>query len=276
MLARYLALPVALGATDYLTRYHAYLALDDKPDVAINCLIVLQGIRTAYIPEFEGETIQSEQAIATVFPELLRHDRPQGIIYANRALTDAECMTGPTLGVILGYINPGDFRLSENRKLNVSFMFIADYTIYELYSYVASDEVGTHELAARIKDICTELGVVFNLKLQAMITPATALAIALDAEITVPVQNLLLTVFSHQHHHLVVILHELAYIDLFSPACRELYVHVVHYARATWGMAFMADKLMPLIDSDNEYCMTLLQQVEVPLGLLEKCRAYYM
>lgn len=258
-----------------LARLQQYRALDRREDVAINCILLLSGVRTAYIADNVMDVKRMKHAVVTVFPELFCYEDDGSVIYANRELAPEEYTDCNKLGGILGYPYPNDINIAEYRAMSIHFYVSTPEYRMELFNYISRDILGTAELAEQIDPICEELGFKFSLNIRSLLPEAKLLDMAYEKDLPPYIKAALLKVFIECSHLLVVKLHRAHRIDLFSPQYKDLYDYMILCARTYCFDDFIPGGEVSLIDYALTNSMKYLADLTIEPELIATCRAYY-
>lgn len=222
---------------DYAERFNNFLHRIYHPDISMNALLTLNGIRHAFLIQpvdyrersaKEPETARILSALRAIFPEFSYKEINQGVLVSldKNIIQFPQKYTETDLGNILSYPCAGDILFRRNYAVHYNFVY--HQTQYNIMSFICNDvDESVNSLSQRIEQFIISLNRYLNapmkyiMETSRLYTVETVIEAVRSNQITVDIENEVYNLFSNFDMDLLTILHDEDRLDIMEPRFRE-------------------------------------------------------
>ena len=222
---------------DNAERFNTFLHRIYHPDIVMNALLVLNGIRHAFLIQpvdyrerssREPETSRILSALRSIFPEFSYKEINQGILVSldKNIIQFPRSYTETDLGNILSYPCAGDILFRRN--YSVHYNFIYQQTRYNIMSFICGDiDDAVTSLSHRIEEFVTSLSAYLDtpleyiMEISRLYTIEAVIEAVKSNRLSVDIEDEVYNLFSNFDMDLLTILHDEDRLDIMEPRFRE-------------------------------------------------------
>lgn len=222
---------------DNAERFNAFLRHIYHPDIAMNALLVLNGIRHAFLVQpvdyrerssRELETTRILSALRSIFPEFSYKEINQGILVSldKNIIQFPRQYTETELGNTLSYPCAGDILFRRN--YHVSYNFIYQQSRYDIMSFICNDVSDSvmalsHRIEGFVVSLSGYLGtpLEYILETSRLYTIETVTEAVRTNRLSPEIEDEIYNLFANFDMDLLTILHDEDRLDIMDPQYRE-------------------------------------------------------